>query len=94
MTLAVKEKPESALRVLNFLKASGWKMPQGIDRQRCVDKISTNLFLTATQQTSNVPKEPKFRYALLDFLSNVRSRVNCPSSKSTPTRVINLSSPS
>jgi len=36
-------KPESALRVLNYLKASGWKMPQWFDRQRRADKIPTSL---------------------------------------------------
>jgi len=38
-------KPESALRVLNYLKGSGWKMPQWFDPRRCDDKIHIGAFL-------------------------------------------------
>ena len=43
-------RPESAPRVLNYLKTSGWKMPQWIDRLRCVDKIPTGILSSSYAQ--------------------------------------------
>jgi hypothetical protein len=37
-------KPESLLPILNYLKGSGWKVPQWFDRQSCVNKIPRGFF--------------------------------------------------
>ena len=48
-------KPESAPRVLNYLKASGWKMPRWFDRQPCIDKIPSAILVSMHSQ--NIRRE-------------------------------------